>query len=296
MAATIASGLTIIISFTVLINVIAADNCIIGNFNLTLLEQFSPWKTVDSLNGTIYEINLCSKLKSTNCPDGTAVCAQSKNSTISVSYGNYSSAPSNEKTPFGTDGELLLTFKGQPCGSDKYYSTIFYFKCGKTLGYPKYQGENEICTVQFEWESYLFCQKLPTPDKEVPCAVVKDGSLIDLTPLIKLTGGYSVDSENDQTQILINVCRDITIDATVTDDTKDCVKGSSACKVVNKSVSDNGRPKTGLQATSEGVRLVYTSTIRPPSCIMDPSTTINFYCPKRGGVSNFQNFLGIKVR
>ncbi|KAH9498512.1 Cation-independent mannose-6-phosphate receptor [Bulinus truncatus] len=243
--------------------------------------RFNPWKTINSLTGTIYEISLCEKLSSSTCTDGTSVCAQYKNGTAK-NFGSHSATPNFSDTPRGADGELLVSFQGQACENSESFSTILYFKCGKTLGYPKYLGEFP-CSVHFEWASYLFCKNIPVPDKEVPCSVVKDGSLIDLTPLIKLNGGYPVESTDDQTDILINVCRDIT---EANNDKKNCTKGSAVCKIKDKVAFDFGNPKTKLEATILGVRLIYTSSKRPSHCSIDPTTTINFICPKRGGSKN----------
>lgn len=68
------------------------------------------------------------------------------------------------------------------------------------------------CKTYVEWSSWVACKK---PDsvsgatKEVKCYVHdKDGHKRDLTPLVKTSGAYLVDSEDDS-DLYINVCRDI---------------------------------------------------------------------------------------
>ncbi|CAL1527175.1 unnamed protein product [Lymnaea stagnalis] len=286
MAAATVHGRKIFLLLLLFSSLALADVCKIGSFDVSTLHSFSPWNTVNDFQNATIQISLCSKLaqdklpNAHNCPDGTSICLTYPNGT-SISYGNYSSNASVMETPGGPDGVVLLMLKGQPCPGhlSEFYSTIFYFKCGKTLGYPKYMGDF-LCSTHFEWKSYLFCKNLPAPEKEVPCAVVKDGSLIDLSPLTKLTGAHLVEAdETHQRKIFINVCRDITPG----NDTKNCPKGSAACRVLAGSADDFGQPITALESTNEGARLVYTSTTKPDKCLLNPSTTINFRCPERGG-------------
>lgn len=105
--------------------------------------SFSPWYTInDGLNAT-FQISLCNKLAhnstpgASNCPDGTSVCAVYPNGTA-VSYGNYTSTPQMQDTSVdtaGTDGDLLMMYKGETCQAvkEESYSTFFHFRCGKTL-------------------------------------------------------------------------------------------------------------------------------------------------------------------
>ena len=53
----------------------------------------------------------------------------------------------------------------------------------------------------------MFCTDM-RPIKEVPCFVYVNGDRHDLSPLIKTTGAYLVDSSNGR-DFYINVCRNI---------------------------------------------------------------------------------------
>ena len=64
------------------------------------------------------------------------------------------------------------------------------------------------CDTYFEWHTSVLC-KTPPSAKEVKCHVYdSEGYKRDLSPLIKQTGGYLVDSAGDR-DFYINVCRDI---------------------------------------------------------------------------------------
>ncbi|BFZ10294.1 hypothetical protein BsWGS_13333 [Bradybaena similaris] len=285
-----AAALSLLLAFTF---PVFADTCTRGGYNLTRLHSFSPWYTINDSSNTTFKISLCDKLATSStpaaadCPDGTSVCLLYPNGTA-MSYGNYTSNPpvlNATNTESRSNGELVFMLKGQPClaEADEFYSTFFYFKCGKTLGYPYYVGDMR-CSVHIEWESYIFCKQLPVPDTEVPCTLIRDGHRIDLSPLIKTSGGYLVDEENSNgRQLYINVCRGISPGTAINDGTRSCPKECGSCKVIGNTTVDQGRPTKGLEATESGVRLVYSSKEKPAGCLDYPSTTINFRCPQRGG-------------
>ena len=77
-------------------------------------------------------------------------------------------------------------------------------------GSPNFLGKSD-CTYFFEWDSTVACSSVREPAKsEVPCSVYDSkGKKRDLSPLIKLKGGYLVESP-DADDLYINVCRDIT--------------------------------------------------------------------------------------
>ena len=72
-----------------------------------------------------------------------------------------------------------------------------------------------MCAIYLEWYSSVACKRSISdtslhPD-EVMCYVYNEQyQKFDLTPLIKQHGGYSVKAADENTQFLINVCRDIT--------------------------------------------------------------------------------------
>lgn len=76
-------------------------------------------------------------------------------------------------------------------------------------GSPEYL-EYTACTTYFEWITSAVCKNITVPEKEVPCYLLDDqNEKYDLSPLIKLKGGYMVDSTAGW-EFYINVCRDIT--------------------------------------------------------------------------------------
>ncbi|XP_059153969.1 cation-independent mannose-6-phosphate receptor-like [Physella acuta] len=288
MAATIFQEKMGLLVCFILLSTALAEECKIGKYNITELHRFAPWYTINENTNATFEITLCGKLATVasqkGCPPETSVCAKYPNNTF-VSYGNYSANQDLHEPDEGTNGEILMLFKGQPCQvAGEFYSIILYFKCGKTLGYPKYMGDFD-CSAHFEWESYIFCKTMPVPDQEVPCAVVNKGSLIDLSPLIKLTGGHLVDDGDrfkPDEKLFINVCRDITPGTEPGDVTKNCSKGSSSCVVSTQGRRDFGKPTGRLQSFSNYVALVYRSPLTP-ECYIEPETVITFRCPQRGG-------------
>ena len=67
-----------------------------------------------------------------------------------------------------------------------------------------------------------------------------------------------------------------------------CPEGAGACKIAHGVATPLGSPTGNLQTDSDGhLVLKYTSSPDsvPAGCTSPPSTTINFICPKRGGVS-----------
>ena len=84
-------------------------------------------------------------------------------------------------------------------------------------GVPKFL-ESYGCVVYFEWQSSVAC-KTPSQISETRCYIYdKQKKLIDLTPLIKSSGNYSVSRDDDDDDddrnnnggaLYINVCREI---------------------------------------------------------------------------------------
>ncbi|GFN80696.1 cation-independent mannose-6-phosphate receptor-like protein, partial [Plakobranchus ocellatus] len=281
--------LSLLFLFSIL-NLVWTDDCKFGKYDLSNLHMFSPWSVRNDYLNATFEISLCGTLKQdsshANCPDGTSVCAHFDDGKA-ISFGSFSSDHQIDDSTKGENAELILMMKGDNCpqeGLDSY-TTIFYFKCGKTLGLPRHLGDFP-CITHFEWESYIFCQDMHTPDKEVPCAVInkESGHMIDLSPLTKLTGAYLVDAdETHKSKFYINVCREISSGTSSTDPLKDCPKGAGSCQILENEVKSFGTPDKKLESTADGAKLVYTAKEKPDRCLTTPSTTINFRCPERGG-------------
>ena len=84
------------------------------------------------------------------------------------------------------------------------YELNFYFQGG-----PKFL-EHTYCVNYFIWETDVMCTGNKPDFKEVKCYLYDDdGNRFDLSPLAKKKGGYHAISSDSQTEIYINVCRDI---------------------------------------------------------------------------------------
>ncbi|KAJ7363679.1 Cation-independent mannose-6-phosphate receptor [Desmophyllum pertusum] len=86
-------------------------------------------------------------------------------------------------------------------------------RCGKFLGSPQFVdisvGSSQ-CVAVFEFVTNEACATVPAVP-EIPCSLYDpDNKLRDLTPLIKLKGGYEVSSSVPNFDFHINVCRGIT--------------------------------------------------------------------------------------
>lgn len=292
MAVLVQGRLLVCLLFYWTVALVVSDDCKFGKYDLSEIQKFKPWLVRnDDINAT-FEISLCDPLTrdssaQVNCPDNTAVCAYYDDGKTATSFGQYVADHQADDTTKGENAELVVMLTGEKCAEmdQESYTSVFYFKCGKTLGHPRHLGD-WTCITHFDWESYIFCEDMHVPDKEVPCSVVsKDkGHTVDLSPLTKLTGAYLVDSDDEHSsKIYINVCRDISSGTLAGDPVKNCPQGSGACQIVGNQTKNFGEPKNQLEATEDGARLVYTATTKPESCLVLPTTIINFRCPQRGG-------------
>ncbi|KAL4233045.1 Cation-independent mannose-6-phosphate receptor [Mactra antiquata] len=234
-----------------------------------------------------YKISLCSALTpngaNDQCPPSASICLIYDNGTA-LSAGNFNSSADqlgggvNEE-----EGDMWLIFPGDPCPDNKLYNltTSINFKCGPTLGSPKFLSYDG-CVSYFEWETIVYCKNPPLVN-EARCYLYDDKwNRYDLSPLTKSKGGYLVSSEGS-TDFYINVCREITEDSLTTG----CPKGSGACRKDGLTYENFGvvNSNDGLKRGVDGnIRLKYstsTSDTLPPGCTSPPSTTITFICPRR---------------
>lgn len=89
----------------------------------------------------------------------------------------------------------------ESCFHLAFYAYINFFQ-----GSPKFLDFTG-CTVYFEWETDILCKDMH-PKAQVPCYLYNGDDRYDLSPLALTRGGYLVSSEQD-TDVYINVCRDI---------------------------------------------------------------------------------------
>uniref|UniRef100_H3ANU0 MRH domain-containing protein n=2 Tax=Latimeria chalumnae TaxID=7897 RepID=H3ANU0_LATCH len=237
------------------------------------------WDAIDTDKDVRYKINLCESLPSADCGGSSAICA------YDVAKKNLQSVGDSSQKK---DLELLIEFNTTRSCTDqnaqhKIHSSIS-FLCGKTMGTPEFVTSS-ACVHYFEWRTFVACRNdVFKPKKEVPCYVFdEDGRKHDLTPLIKLSGGYLVDDSDDDVDLFINICRDIGKPDSAT---SSCPPDSAACLLKGNNAFDVGQPKEGLKLTGKD-RLVlqYTkeysaSEKKPDFCDgHSPAVSITFTCP-----------------
>ncbi|XP_059504404.1 cation-independent mannose-6-phosphate receptor isoform X2 [Stegostoma tigrinum] len=147
---------------------------------------------------------------------------------------------------------------------------------------PEFVATSE-CVHYFEWKTFVACKKSTfNPHKEVPCYIIDEvGKKRDLNPLIKMSGGYLVDSPDDD-DLYINICRDIAPSGK----TSACKPGSSACLLKGSTAFDVGQPTDALKLVGKDrLMLRYAKEhIRdeksPAFCgNHKPAVTITLICP-----------------
>ncbi|XP_048456907.1 cation-independent mannose-6-phosphate receptor-like [Rhincodon typus] len=232
------------------------------------------WEAMDSQKGIYYKINLCSPL---NCGSLSAICAYNSSQKANHSVGDYA---------FRTRGvhhiEYNTTQKCTKQNSNQTVQSSINFLCGKTLGSPEFVTTSE-CVHYFEWKTFVACKKSTfNPHKEVPCYVIDEvGKKRDLNPLIKMSGGYLVDSPDDD-DLYINICRDIAPSG----QTSACKSGSSACLLKGSTAFDVGQPTDALKLVGKDrLMLRYAKKNNgneksPAFCgNHKPAVTITLICP-----------------
>ncbi|XP_060687644.1 cation-independent mannose-6-phosphate receptor isoform X3 [Hemiscyllium ocellatum] len=229
---------------------------------------------MDSDKGIYYKINLCAPL---NCGGLSAICAYNTSQKANHSVGDFA---------LRTRGVHHIEYNTtQKCTKQNSYQTVqssINFLCGKTLGSPEFVATSE-CVHYFEWKTFVACKKSTfTPQKEVPCYVIDEvGKKRDLNPLIKMSGGYLVDSPDDD-DLYINICRDIAPSGK----TSACKSSSSACLLKGSTAFDVGQPTDALKLIDKD-RLIlhytkeYKESGKPPVFCGNhkPAVTITLICP-----------------
>eukprot|EP00057_Strongylocentrotus_purpuratus_P006175 XP_011660649.1 PREDICTED: cation-independent mannose-6-phosphate receptor [Strongylocentrotus purpuratus] len=280
------SKLLLIQSFILLIfNGRNSSACTVGSFDLTNIQTWGTWTaqtTVDGTASTFY-LNLCENVASspgsTGCDTTVSSCLKQGDAFTNV--GNHNDTLQltiNENT-----GGFRLDYRGSVCNVTEKYQTTIDFKCGTTLGSPNFL-ENSGCTYFFEWYSTVACSSVNGPAlNEVPCSIYDSkGKERDLSPLIKLKGGYLVESP-DADDLYINVCRDITADTS--GPTAGCPAGSAGCLVKKGLSVGMGTPHLKLESLSDDeLKLHYGGAGVLDSCNgFVPSVTVVFMCPREQG-------------
>lgn len=230
------------------------------------------WEAIDRDNKVSYTLRLCESSPATTCGSGTAVCARDLTTNTERSVGDLSLQRLS-----GTVLDFNNTLKCP--GSDNNIQSSISFQCGKTMGTPEFVAVSQ-CVHYFEWRTYAACKREKfKPHKEVPCYVFdSDGKKHDLSPLIKVTDGYSVDDGDDSVDFYINICRSLN------QQDKPCTAGSAACLVTDHGSYSMGEPTRQLELVSnDRLRLQYEVRAgSDPPLICNghsPGVTITFICP-----------------
>lgn len=262
------------------------DNCRVTNpatghlFDLSSLTKEGGYTVYDPQeNRKMYRMNICGNMTNAGCSPGTAVCI--KDTTTAVSGGQVSKKLSYK------DHVLELTYDGgSPCPANPNlkHKTIIQFICrppnmGSAPPEPVLSDSNtETCTHIMSFHTPLVCEQ------PVRCSVQNGSALIDLTPLIHVSGYYTatdeaVDQSDGSPDFYINVCQALNPIPGV-----NCPAGAAVCMDPdNGSPVDIGRTTSGPEinkATGE-VSITYNSSTK---CAANPAqnytSTIIFTCQR----------------
>ncbi|XP_072178244.1 cation-independent mannose-6-phosphate receptor-like [Diadema setosum] len=250
-------------------------------------KQFNggTWTVQAAVGGaqSTFYLNLCDGVQSyegaDSCAADSSSCVKQGSEYINIGHRNDTLQPvSNLDT-----GGFRLDYLGGSCGtSSKTWRTTIDFKCGTTLGSPTFLEKTD-CAYLFEWYTTVACKMVRSAAvSEVPCSVYDlKGKKRDLSPLIKLQGGYLVESAGSD-DLYINVCRDITPDS---GPTLGCSSGSAACLTKQGTFVDMGQALQPLRLLSDDeLQLQYQGREVQDECGGFNSTvTIVFVCPREQG-------------
>ncbi|ETE64374.1 Cation-independent mannose-6-phosphate receptor [Ophiophagus hannah] len=206
------------------------------------------WEAVDP-DKVHYKIKLCGGAG--DCGRSSAICAHDLKQNLSFSV-----------------------------GKSKGFSAP-WIKNAKCNGSPEFVTSFE-CVHYFEWRTFHACKKnLFTSAKEVPCYIFDEKlKKRDLNPLIKTSGGYLIEESDDDSQLYINICRNI---GRSSGETNSCPEDSAACLVKDGHAFDLGHTKELLKwLDKDRFQLRYSNVKeRPDFCgSHDPAVTITFVCPE----------------
>ncbi|KAI3364465.1 hypothetical protein L3Q82_011257, partial [Scortum barcoo] len=262
------------------------DNCMVTNpatghlFDLTPLTKEEGYTVYDHKDHRkMFRMNICGSISNSGCSPGVAVCI--KDTTTAVSGGKASRKLSYK------DHVLELTYEeGSPCPANPIlkHKTIINFICrppnmDSAPPEPVLIDSNpETCTHLFSLHTPLVCEQ------PVKCSVQKGSALIDLTPLIHVTGFYTatdeaVDQSDGSPDFYINICQPLNPIPSVS-----CPPGAAVCMDPdNGPPVDIGRTTSGPEIITETgeVSISYQSSTK---CAADPlqnySSTIIFTCQR----------------
>ncbi|XP_068609541.1 cation-independent mannose-6-phosphate receptor [Brachionichthys hirsutus] len=190
------------------------DECRVTNpatghlFDLSSLTKEGGYTVHDSKDlRRMFRLNVCGNMTNAGCGPGTAVCIKDAGTT--VSGGQVS------RKLLYKDHILELTYEdGSPCPANPSFkhTTVIHFICrppnmGSSAAEPVLVDSNaETCTHFFSFHTPLVCEQ------PVKCSVQNGSALVDLTPLIHVSGYYTatddaVGQSDGSPDFYINVCQ-----------------------------------------------------------------------------------------
>ncbi|KAM8847361.1 cation-independent mannose-6-phosphate receptor [Synchiropus picturatus] len=261
------------------------DDCRVSNpatghlFDLNSLTQDGGYTVYDHKDPRkMIRLNICGNISNAGCEPEAAVCVKDGNSVVS---GGQVSRKLSYK-----DHVLELTYEGGsscPANPKLKHSTVIHFICRPSnMGSAPVKpvlvdSDDDTCTHFFSVHTHLACEQ------PVTCSVQNGSSLIDLTPLIHVSGFYTasddaLDLNGGSPDFYINICLPLNPIPGVT-----CPAGAAVCMDPEDGPPiDIGRITSGPQINKAGqVTITYYSTTK---CGADPSlnltSTIVFSCQR----------------
>lgn len=270
------------------LNSVQHDNCRVTNPATGHLFDLNPLKKDEGYTvhhhkdqKVVFRMNICGSVANTSCSPDTAVCI--KEGSDDVSGGKVSSKLSYK------DHVLELTYEeGSPCPANRSltHSTVISFICrpasmSSAPSEPVLIDSNtETCTHFFAFHTPLVCEQ------PVTCSVQNGSALIDLSPLIHVSGHYTATDDDDgdidpdnSPDFYVNICQPLNPIPGVT-----CPPGAAICMdPYDGPPVEIGRTTRGpeLNKLTGEVSITYSSSTK---CAFDPlqnyTSTIVFTCQR----------------
>uniref|UniRef100_A0A8C7QBA3 Insulin-like growth factor 2 receptor n=1 Tax=Oncorhynchus mykiss TaxID=8022 RepID=A0A8C7QBA3_ONCMY len=247
-------------------------------FDLNGLSQEGGYTVYDNLDPRkMFRLNVCGEIANAGCGPDTGVCIKETKSALS------GGRASRELSYL--DQVVELTYEGGAvCAANPAltHKSIISFVCKAhgeaSTGPVLVDSDKNTCTHFFSWHTPLVCEH------QVKCSVLNGSTLIDLTPLIHVTGYYKATNEDlvDKGQspdFYINICQPLNPIPGVT-----CPPGAAVCMDPYQGPPiDIGRITSGpeFNSVTNEVSITFNSTTACPS---DPTqnytSTIMFTCQR----------------
>ncbi|KAI9547306.1 hypothetical protein NQZ68_018529 [Dissostichus eleginoides] len=268
------------------LNSVQHDNCRVSNpatghlFDLSALTQGGGYTVYDpKSHRKMFRMNICADVSNVGCDPDTAVCIKEGNTVVRGGQVSRKLSYKDHVVELAYDG-------GSPCAAnpDLKHNTIINFICRppNMVSSPPapvlIHTNDETCTHFFSFHTPLVCEQ------PVKCSVQNGSALIDLTPLIHVSGYYTatddtVGQDDGSPDFYINICQPLNPIPGVT-----CPPGAAVCSDPdNGPPVDIGRTTSGpeINSASGEVSITYSSSTQ---CVADPAqnytSTIIFTCQR----------------